>query len=492
MHSKFRNFVRERRRLVSVIVYGAINALPQLTNVVLVILYASAFSLVEYGAFGILTVIVGLVGIGLDLGVPQAILRNFYDFHNDLRAAREYVADITFSAGIVAVATLPLLGLALYFGWFVFDVGRTYALIYILLILGTAFFDRSLEMLGAIFRVLDRPFHYAAGRVAQTLASLAAGVIFVFLLHLTVVGALLAMMFGRMAGAVVYEALLRFDLGVRGGRFRWTGLKACLSFGLPLVPNRLAGWARTAALRPVLVGVIPLGEIGLFSLASSVSALPLLISTAVDLALSPHYFKQRVANSEGFTQRIEHFGTVSAAALMPLWAALVVFCPELIRIFAGQRYEAAAPVCAILLCASFVRAQHPFLLRQIHFLRETWILPAMTIPCAALSIVLALLLASRFGLSAVGWAALIADASLYVALAVMIRIYERVHHPMAITLGLTAVLGLLASWVALEEPAPLDWPGLAAKTAIVAIVAIGSFAVWIWPNRAFIRDIAKR
>jgi O-antigen/teichoic acid export membrane protein len=483
-------FVTERRRVTSVTVYGIVNALPQATTALLVIIYTSVFSPLEYGRLGILSVTIGLLAIVLDLGISRAILRNYYDIQHDGEAAREYLSVATFSACFLSLLMLPVLGAGLFLTSGLIGRGPSYAPVYLLLVLAAAFFERSTEILSSVLRALDHSIYYAAGYAARLVVTVAAASVLVLWLNLGIVGALTTLLIGRMSSALVFQVVLRLKFGIGGIRFGWRETRQCLSFGLPLIPNRLAGWARTAGLTPLLADIAPLASVGLFSLGNSLSAFPMLGCTAVDLALSPYYFKKRSAGDEGFTERVQQFAVIFAAVLLPLWAALILFSPELIRAFAGARYAGATPVCAILLCASYLRAQQQFLIRQIHFLRQTWILPAATVPTAFVSIVIAVLFASRFGVASAGWGVVIADIGLYVAFAKMIKAYEQVHHPMLVTLCFTLILTILASWIATGAGTPSGWSVIAVKVVILALSAGASLAIWVWPSRSFIRMIA--
>jgi hypothetical protein len=46
-------------------------------------------------------------------------------------------------------------------------------------------------------------------------------------------------------------------------------LRACLAFGLPINPNRIASWLRQPALRPLLAHIVPMSAVGLFSWKST-------------------------------------------------------------------------------------------------------------------------------------------------------------------------------------------------------------------------------
>ena len=240
---------------------------------------------------------------------------------------------------------------------------------------------------------------------------------------------------------LTYEILLFRVFRIRHARFDWGTTKAAVAFGLPLAPDQIASWARMLALRPTLAHLVSLSDVGLFSFASSLAALPNLLSSAVDLALGPIYFRRReCSGSDEFHYKMMDFGSIYAAAMLPVWAFAILFCPQTIRLIAGKPYAGAAPICAVLLCASFARFQLPFLLRQIQFLRKTWLQSAITIPWSALAIVLTVLFARRYGILAAAWITLAAECGILVSASFAIRRHEQVGYPILTGFSFIGVL----------------------------------------------------
>jgi O-antigen/teichoic acid export membrane protein len=294
------------------------------------------------------------------------------------------------------------------------------------------------------------------------------------------------------ASFLIYRVLLYVRLAIHGGRMDWVQIGSCFSFGLPLLLSQLANWARESGLRPILTLVAPLGYVGLFSLASSLASLPLQISVAVDMALSPYYLKQRTIQSEDFVQRMHEFGKIFLACLLPVWVALILFSQELIELFASDRYANAGPICAILLCASFVRMQQPFLIRQIHYLRRTWLQSAVTISFAACSMALSLKLAATYGITQAAWGVLVAEVGCLVAFGYIIHKFEPLHYPMARSMCLTAVLFLMALATISDMNAFLGRANFTImKFVVLVLITLWSAAFCVWPNRRFIATVMR-
>jgi O-antigen/teichoic acid export membrane protein len=486
-----RRFFQQRTRLSSILVYGIANAMPGATSAVLLVLYTRVFRLGEFGRYGVLTAIIAVIGIIADLGMPAAILRNYYDRHHKEGEAREYVSSIVAGYRFVMLCVLPLVGVALYFIWPLVGMSVKLVLATIAILLSISYFERSGELLGAVCRATEKPSYFLIGRVANAVANILAAVVIVLMLHGGVTGALLARLVGCFVLWVTFHLIMAMKLGIGGGRLRWPELRACLSFGLPFVPTRLAGWAQRLALRPMLAKLVPLRSVGLFTVASGIANVPTLVTAAFDFALAPIYYKRRAEGGKTFIETIEGLGRTFLGGQFALWAIFILFTREIVELAAGARYAGAVPSCALLFCAASARCLNPFVMRQLQFLKQTWLLPIVTIPCGALSLAITIIFCGRYGIFAAAWALLISEVVLLTALTVVIRFFERSHLSLSRMLLLLASLLILAIWVCVGEPVPAGLPGVVVKLGVAIAIAIMSFALSIWPNRVLLLRLAS-
>jgi len=481
-----------RRRVIEVGAYGLANALPRVIAALLALVYTAEFSLAEYGAYGILSVLVLLLSAVIDLGNTHAVMRNYYSYQHDWTIARRFLADAILSADVVALATLPILGAALYLSWEAFGIHFVNHSPYIPIVLALAFCERTSIFLSFVLRATEQPVNYLLGPIADAAVSLIAGIAFVLVFHWGVMGAMAAALMGRATSVLVYKYIFRAFLNIQGGSLNWPLIRKGMAFGLPLTPTRISLWLREAGLRPLLTYVTSMANVGIFSFASSIASLPGLLSLAVDLALSPYYLKQRTIGIDGFTARIKDFSTLFLATLAPIWAALILFSQELIDGLIGERYAAAAPVCSILLCASFLRMQQAFFIRQIHYIRRTWIQFTVVVPVAACSVALTLLFASRFGIEGAAYGVLVAEIFCCIGFALLIRLFEPLHYPLVVAASLSAILILLAFGAHALAALPGSTIGFfVAKLAIFVAITLVCVYLFIWPKRNFVMNILR-
>src|SRR5579871_3168921 len=347
--SSFLLKLRSRRRIGSVLLYGGVTLLPQLASGSLAIVYTTAFSPEEYANYGIFAAVYAAIAIMLDLGLSSGILRNYYSAG---KSARAYFSSAVTGTRFVMIAALPIMALILYFLWDGLGVRFSQKWAFIPALLAIAYVDRSEEVLATVCRALERHTDYALGRLTHGISLLIVGYIAVFKLRLGVMGALIAWFVAECLALAAYEILLRRGSGIAWARPNWAELRSSLRFGLPLVPDRLAGWARLLAIRPILAHAVPAAAVGLFSFASSLAAVPALLASAIDLALTPIYYRRREDDDAAiFNAKIRSFASVYAAGLAPLWVLMIAFNSDVIGLIAGPDYAPASALCSVLLCA---------------------------------------------------------------------------------------------------------------------------------------------
>src|ERR1700680_3058349 len=210
MISTLASFMRGRKRVVSVVLYGSVNVLPKLTSGLLAVLYTRRFANEEYGNYGIFAAVIYLLATGVDFGLASATLRNFYA---DKNRSLAYLSSAIHGARLITLCALPVFGVILYVFWDQLGVRFTQAWLFVPALLLIAYLGRAADMLATICRAIERPDYFAAGQIVQALFLTIFGVGLVFILRLGIGGALLAMLIGQAAALLTYELLLRRVFG---------------------------------------------------------------------------------------------------------------------------------------------------------------------------------------------------------------------------------------------------------------------------------------
>jgi O-antigen/teichoic acid export membrane protein len=156
-------------------------------------------------------------------------------------------------------------------------------------------------------------------------------------------GVLSGLAAGSAAGIALGLWLLRDSLQLR---IEPKKLKRMLLFSLPLVPASVAIFLSTYTGRFILNDLLTLRDVGLFTWASQIAGIPVLLLLGVQGAVTPLVMKH---HQEPETPAVlaRSFETIFAAALW-LCVALGLFTPELIRLLGYAAYAGAGPLVIIL------------------------------------------------------------------------------------------------------------------------------------------------
>lgn len=482
--------LQSRTRITAVALYALVTLLPQLSSGILAILYTRAFSNEEYANYGIFSAVYAFIAMVMDLGISAGMFRNFY---TSRKSEFEYFTPAISSARLIMLAAVLILGAVLYFSWDAIGVRFTQKWAFIPVLLAIAYVDRSEDVLATICRAMERPAWYALGRVAHGFALLVAGYLMVFRFRLGIMGSLLALLTAECVALGVYATVLNRRIGILSGHPDWNQLLDSIRFGFPIVPNRLAGWARLLAVRPALTHAVSASNVGIFSFASSMAAVPAMLSSGLEMALSPIYYRRRQhADSAVFNAKIRTLAGVYAGSIVPIWTLMILFAPDVVRFIATPEFAAAGRICSVLLCATFIRMQLLFLNGQIQFVRKTWVLPAITIPCGLLGIAATLVFARVYGVIAAAWIIVAMDLLIFVMTASAAHHFEGLNYPISSALAFIVLLCGLAAAVCFLLPETPNVAQVGYRLIIVGLSFCLCVAVCIWPNRGLIQTLSQR
>jgi O-antigen/teichoic acid export membrane protein len=119
-----------------------------------------------------------------------------------------------------------------------------------------------------------------------------------------------------------------------------------LALGLPLLPAMAATWVAEFANRAILLRASGPVEVGYFSVAARFASVALLVVVGFQTAWQPRAFADG-ADEPAALQRIADDGRRILAAVALAVVGLAVASPELVRLAAGERFDAALPAVGL-------------------------------------------------------------------------------------------------------------------------------------------------
>ena len=286
---------------------------------------------------------------------------------------------------------------------------------------------------------------------------------------------------GYLRGALVGAALaampyLALTIGQIRPVFRMGVLLPALAFSLPLVPHALAGWALEMSDRAILTRLLPLHDVGVYSLGYQLGATIGLLTGAFNAAWVPFLFATLKDEGERAHPKIARLVSYYTAVLCFVglgWALMVEHATTLI---AGPEFRDAYRF-APWVVGGYVLAGLYFVPTNLLFWhRQTRTIPLVTLTAGAVNIGLNLGLVPRYGAIAAAWSTLAAYAVLLVLTwwsAARVHPFPYDYWRLGVMLGLALVLFLAGYF----RPVPGTTIEIAGRVFLWFAFPIGLYAM---------------
>ena len=364
-------------------------------GLVLIPVYTKHFTIEEYGTLAILIIYLQLFSTILLLGVNSASTRLFFEDGADDRYQRKMYGA---ACGLMIVTT-PILAL-LVAGPMGYLAKRVYQLSFfplIAVVIAIAAVKPMERLATGLMRVRRKAKAYVSFQLSLFAVQFCCIYIGVVYLNLGIAGQL----YGQLACAVIFFVVssvlllnnvdLNIDRDVTG---------ELLAYGLPLVPFLLFAWLHVAAPRLLLERFATMRDVGLFALASQVSGLLLIVGTACDNALVPHYYD--LASKGDASSKLGDLSTqvISFFALVGLVA--VTFGDVVITLLADAKFHAAAVYVPCLVLAVLLQLIYKLIHWNLLFNKQTHLVSMLRGGGLVLFAILAVLLVKMLELGVWG------------------------------------------------------------------------------------------
>ncbi len=316
--------------------YGASSATMQVVGFLLLPLYTRHLSPEDYGVIAMLAMTNLLFGAIANLGIQNAIFRNF-NRTDDPQRRRDVL-----STGLLSVTISSVLFFALCwpFAGFIGDalVGDLSRPDYVLISLATGAMATVGNVPFAVLRALRRVKMAGALNILKVAVTAGVTIVLVVYLKMGVLGVLWANLISELILLVIKLAItfqsyqLRMDMGV---------LREMLAYGLPYVPNGLQATALHYFGQYVLAHMLSLQEAGLYNVAMKFSAPLAFVVQAIQQAYVPHKFEIH-AQEKDPQSLFRSITTYYFAGTFYLWLGVSLWGPESVRFLTSHRFHAAA------------------------------------------------------------------------------------------------------------------------------------------------------
>ncbi|WP_445148156.1 lipopolysaccharide biosynthesis protein [Baekduia sp. Peel2402] len=456
------------RPLTSAAVFAVAAAAQRALSLLLLPLYTRALTPAEYGDLSVILSFTTAAVIFLALGLDFALWRTYFGLENDPYRQMNLV----WSAWVTTIISALVGTLLLSLGAVLFLRGsRIEPIDAILGIASSGMLVISTTVPMTVLRAEQRLRDFLVLTAMSALLTASFTVCAVVLLHWGIKGWLAAALAANALGTLAAAAVVPFR---RPDPMDWTGVRASLRLGVPLMPHFVSHWALQLADRLALTSLVSASLVGVYSLTANLSLPALIAVQSLNQGFMPMY--ARAAHRTDERAGLASIATKQLLLTSSVCLLCAIVLPSVVTVVAPSEYSSAASILPwLVLGYAFVGAYSipmnglSLVLGRTSFV---WVTTALS---AMLNLALIYIFVPDHGLVA----AAIASAVAYFALLVGMTLYARRHHsPVRLDLrtavpGLAA-LGLIYAVVALLVP-ERGWTALLIRGGISAacVAAVG-------------------
>jgi O-antigen/teichoic acid export membrane protein len=275
-----------RKLFSDVAIYSSGNLLVKGLSLISAPIFTRIFDPAQYGAWGVINVMVAFMTGILLLGGDNAYTRYYFQCESEEEKRTLTATWFAFLAiwGVVAVlVVLPFS--ATLADWMLGTEG--YRAAWVIGLVSSPLAMMNLILAQAL-RNRFRAKAFTLLNVITAVMTIGLAVLFVIGFNLGVAGALLG---AAVASLVMIPVRIWSVRDLLSRRFSFALIRKLLAFGLPLVPMNIAFWLFSNADRIMLARLGSLTDVGLYTITASLTAVIMLLQNAVGQSWLPHGIK---------------------------------------------------------------------------------------------------------------------------------------------------------------------------------------------------------
>jgi O-antigen/teichoic acid export membrane protein len=375
----------------------------------------------DYGIRGTLDAYYGVLSLLLLFGIDAALTRHYYDFKDDHQAQCRYV-----TSNFLFMAVVPGLIIAA------------------LILFGAPLWARATGTQIPLYQAQRKAWKCVTLDFGGFVVSVGISLVLVVGLKMGIYGLILGSCIASVLTVIVASFLLLREWFVP--KVEWKYIASSLHYGWPFVPHLLAGWALAFVDRVMLERMVPLADVGRYTLAITLGMVMMMIVTSIKDAYGPYYYNLMSTEARPDGKIIRIFSIyVMAIGSLALFGAL--FAKDLIMLLTPARFHASAIYVPPVILGYLFLGFYFNVGTPIFYYKKTKLLPFITGFAAICNITLNYLLIPRFGAIAAAWNTYACYAIMFTVYYIIAQRVRRFAYPIAkiVTLSALALLSVLVA-----------------------------------------------
>lgn len=373
-------------------IYGFASIFGKMAAVFLIPVYTSILTKEEYGAMAMITAFKGIIDLFSNLNIHSGISRDYYEIKDDRKRL--------VSTGLISILTCAFIVLCIIsaFSHFITDdlleIPKYYWAFMVMAMSIPA--GSTMSYFSILTRYKKKPTLFTVGNILQLIIQIGISIVGVVVLRKGIISIFIGILCGEIFSILYFGYINRSDIGIT---FKKEYLYKALKFSIPTLPAILAGWL-DSSLGQVLIGkYVSMAELGVYSLALSLSSVFTLVSTAFQNVWSPFLYENY--NKSNFNNEAKKLFATFCLALILITISVSTLAPELILLLSNRGYLDASIYFPLLCIPMSVYLLFPFASSGVSISRDTKYIGISYVGGSLLNVVLMFLLLQHLSILAV-------------------------------------------------------------------------------------------
>lgn len=343
-------------------IYGFASILGKVAAIFLIPIYTSILTKEEYGAMAMLISVKGIIDLISNLNIHSGVARDYYEKDID---RKELVSTGLWSIMSLSCTILILMLLTKSF-WLnsVLKLsGYNSSFILVLLSIPAGGFVSYFSILT---RFKKKSIQYSVGNIIALVIRISISIFTVVVLKWGIFGFFVATLIDEVFAISYFGYICREFFCFK---FNWSYLKRVLKYSVPVLPAIAAGWVDTSLGQLLMGKFVSLSDLGVYSIAVSISSVFTLIGVALNNVWQPYLFENY--KCEGFQKEVARLYLMFVLILCLVTCNLSLFSKEIVLILSNPNYLDATLYLTILCVPASFYLLFPMASSGISISRDT-------------------------------------------------------------------------------------------------------------------------
>ncbi len=393
-------------------IYALANVLNGAIPFLLLPILTRVFTPEEYGLVTLVSAVIAIMGAFTGLSAHGAVSVKYFDKTVD------HPQFVGASLLVLAGSTALILVFLLFAGDMISTwINLPKQWLFIAAIASAAQFVINIRLV--LWQVQDQPIRYGLFQVSQTLFNLGLSLALVFWAIWGWQGRTWGIVFAILIFAVLAFVSMQASSLVKFKHSR-AYTKAALSFGIPLIPHTLGGFAMAMSDRFILSSVLDVGSVGIYSVGMQMGMVIGVFADAFSKAYGPHLYK--LLSNEHLDLRKLVLNTYYIFVVFLVIASFYsILLGYVYDIFIGDAFKESIGVAKLSSFGYAFSGMYYAVANILFYKEKTGFISMLTFACGTLSLILTYLLVTSFGIVGAAWSFFITQSLFFVGFVFLIQ-----------------------------------------------------------------------